>query len=75
MFKILVVLVVGAFIVSQAKPYHPQYLERRIQKRDAEKVANDYPNIFNNHDNLIHLIRIQNMKLNRDLKNQFSFSF
>merc|ERR1711881_706287 len=38
MFKILFVLVVGAFIVSQAKPYHQQYLEQRIHKREAEKA-------------------------------------
>ena len=38
MFKILILLVIGAFIVSHAKPYDRQYLEDRIQKREAEKV-------------------------------------
>ena len=54
MFKILVVLVVGAFIVSQAKPYNPQYLEKTIHKREAEKVAKACVNPFNNNENLIH---------------------
>ena len=38
MFKILIVLFIGAFIVSNAKPYDRHYLEERIQKREAEKV-------------------------------------
>ena len=45
MFKILLVLFIGAFIVSNAKPYDRQYLEERIQKREAEKVflMTNYP--------------------------------
>ena len=38
MFKILVVLLVGAFIASHARPYLPQHLEHRIHKRDVAKV-------------------------------------
>ena len=38
MFKILCVLLIGAFIASDAKPYHPQYIEERIQKREAVQV-------------------------------------
>ena len=39
MFKILCVLLIGAFIASDAKPYHPQYIEERIQKREAVQVS------------------------------------
>ena len=39
MFKILCVLLIGAFIASDAKPYHPQYIEERIQKREAAQVS------------------------------------
>ena len=38
MFKILVVLLVGAFIASHARPYLPQHLEHRVHKRDVTKV-------------------------------------
>ena len=38
MFKILCVLLIGAFIATDAKPYHPQYIEERIQKREAVQV-------------------------------------
>ena len=47
MFKVLVVLVIGAFIASQAKPYHRQYLEERLQKREAEEVYLDIVSISN----------------------------
>lgn len=39
MFKILCVLLIGAFFASDAKPYHPQYIEERIQKREAAQVS------------------------------------
>merc|ERR1711936_957586 len=39
MFKILVVLLVGAFIASHARPYLPQHFEHRVHKRDVTKVG------------------------------------
>merc|ERR1712141_332968 len=40
MFKILVLLV-GAFIASHARPYLPQHLEHRVHKRDVTKVGKE----------------------------------